>query len=296
MNLHLQAHQLLSITIFLVLPRIAHSNPSYTGTCGTGEFIKTIGGDGANSSGGLDSASLKLLLRGNNVDEFEFNSLTTTVLDSMTEYSIRLASSPNSESSFKGFFIRLQALEKQDISTALTGTSDQSQSSDMSCDTNVEAITHTSNSEKTSIPFELHFEDGGNYLLEVTVVISNQVGERDNWYYSSYDIRVVPPIHIYPARDSSVPSGTPSTNQSSSANTSTSPSGLISALPSISKSASPSIFSSQDPTASPNPSVSIDLNQSEAISAGSKVPISAGVHLKTTGVIFVFSFFACYFF
>jgi hypothetical protein len=230
----------------------------------------------------------------------------------MTEYSIRLASSPNSESSFKGFFIRLQALEKQDISTALTGTSDQSQSSDMSCDTNVEAITHTSNSEKTSIPFELHFEDGGNYLLEVTVVISNQVGERDNWYYSSYDITVVPPIHIYPARDSSVPSGTPSTNQSSSANTSTSPSGLISALPSISKSASPSglisalpsisksaspsIFSSQDPTASPNPSVSIDLNQSEAISAGSKVPISAGVHLKTTGVIFVFSFFACYFF
>jgi hypothetical protein len=159
----------------------------------------------------------------------------------LTEYSTHLTISPNTKASFKGFLIRLEALSEQDISTALTGTSDQSQLSVISCGANVEAITHNSNDFKTSIPFQLYFEDGGNYLLEVTVVVSNQVGERDNWYYSSYNITVTPPPTMSPTK-STVPSNIPSQNPSITPTTtpsikptlSANPSGIGSQIPSIS--------------------------------------------------------------
>jgi hypothetical protein len=217
-----------------------------------------------------------MILENDNIIEFEMNYLTNTVLDSKTGYSMKLASKPNSNASFKGFLIRLEALSGQDISTALTGTSDVSQFSVVSCDANVEAITHKNNDSKTSIPFELYFEEEGNYLLEVTVVVSNKIGERNNWYYSSYDITVTP-SSLITEKPSAAPSTIPSVTSSAtpSVTSSVTPSVTSSATPSVTSSVTPSINSSATPSINSSATPSINSSATPSINSSATPSITS---------------------
>mmetsp|Transcript_1600 Transcript_1600/g.2124 ORF Transcript_1600/g.2124 Transcript_1600/m.2124 type:complete len:142 (-) Transcript_1600:45-470(-) len=62
------------------------------------------------------------------------------------------------------------------------------------CSEDSTAITHTGNAVKTSISAKIDFIDEGDYLLEVTVVITNSAIDgtiMGNYYhYSEFDIKV----------------------------------------------------------------------------------------------------------
>ena len=70
-----------------------------------------------------------------------------------------------------------------------------------------------------SLFFDLIFEQDGDYMLEITVVGSRTMTGSNDWYYSSFDIRVESPTPsptkngIFVASDNE-PSISPSTNVS----------------------------------------------------------------------------------
>ena len=148
-----------------------------------------------------------LILENDKISEFELNTETITLLDTYTEYLVTLKGIENADDvKFKGFLIRLEAKNGQHISTALNFESEDMQSSPIICGSNVEAITHKSNIAKSEIPFQLEFEEDGDYLLEVTVVVSRSSLGSNDWYYSSFDIKVETEIAAPPTTNRGVPS------------------------------------------------------------------------------------------
>ena len=181
---------------------------THAGTCRTGKSIKfSYGAHGKDGRGNLIVGDLGLILENEKISEFELTTETITLLDAYTEYSVTLKGIENEDDvSFKGFLIRLEAKNGQHISSALNFESEDIQSSPIICGNNVEAITHKSNEAKSEIPFKLEFEEDGDYHLEVTVVVSRSSLGSNDWYYSSFDIKVETEIVAPPSTNRGVPS------------------------------------------------------------------------------------------
>lgn len=157
--------------------------------------------------------------------DFQLSTEITTVLETGKDYSASLSSifSNSIDTDFKGFMIRIEPLGSQSIGNTLTTTFGLAKDLDI-CPENVNGITHTSRSLKSSVPFSLYFEEGGDYLLEVTVVRSRTFTRSNDWYYSKYNISVEtvtnsPTISIAPSatptpRPSVAPSASPTSTPS----------------------------------------------------------------------------------
>ena len=119
-------------------------------------------------------------------------------------------------SEFKGFLIRVQGKDNLNIGSVISSASSNTQlmpTTRTSCPNGVEAITHVSNSLKSSIEFAMHFTEPGDYVLQVVVMVS-----RNEWYSTSHDLSVSDLVSAAPSMSPSA-SSSPTTEDHTSSPT-----------------------------------------------------------------------------
>ena len=89
---------------------------------------------------------------------------------------------------FKGFLIRMEG--PGSIGLNLTGSEETNvKIEEMFCaDSGAEGVTHTNNEDKTEIMASYDIAEEGDYMIDVTIVVSN-TGDVSEYYHSSYTVQ-----------------------------------------------------------------------------------------------------------
>jgi len=161
--------------------------PMGAGHCEQGDYSgkNTFGNHVLPGRGSLEENSLEISFGG-----VVLPTESTFDLKANQEYTVRIETT--NAAGFKGFLVRAEGMNAEDLSSSFTGENDDVQIKE-GCDDGIAAMTHKDNSLKTFVEFTFfHPTPVPELRLDVTVVRSGG-GQNGNWSYSLHALSVCAP-------------------------------------------------------------------------------------------------------